>query len=167
MDVDLFAATTGDSADVVAINPVTHQVVVASDLGPDAGLIDLPSAPVPQLAGPLKFEASTLPLQPDGKSFAAVDQPFSATVDTCQNKGLIANSDFTFLVRIDLATLHDHPSNISTPLPKGTCFGGFTVSCDNGNGVTFFPLPVVGANPTSATRRLRHRARSQVLRSPG
>ncbi|HKD67526.1 MAG TPA: hypothetical protein VKB84_11840 [Candidatus Binataceae bacterium] len=164
VDVEVFAAT-GDPSDVVAINPVTHQVLAASDLGPDVGLIDLPSAPSAQLKGPFTFAASSLPLQPDDNSFSAVDEPFSAAVDTCQNKGLIANATFTFLARVDLATLHDHPAKISTALPKGTCFGGFSLSCDNGNGVTFFPLPVEpsGGGPISVNRRLRLGMNGRVL----
>jgi len=155
VDVDVFA-TTGDPANVVAINPATHQVLVASEFGPDAGLIDLPSAPVAQLTGPLTFTATTLPLQPDGNPFTAIDQPFSATVDACQNKGLIANSEYTFLARIDLATLQDHPGQISTPLPAGTCFGGFTTSCDNGDGVTFFPLPVEPPGGGDVAHGIKH-----------
>ena len=158
VDAEVFGAT-GDPADVVAINPVTHQVLAASDLGPDVGLINLPSTPVTQLTGPLTFSASTLPMQPDDNSFAAFDEPFSATVDTCQNQGLIANADFTFLARVDLPTLQDHPAKIRTPLPKGTCFGGFTLSCSNGNGVTFFPLPVEPAGGGAVAHRLK-----QVLR---
>jgi hypothetical protein len=152
VDAEVFAAT-GDPADVVAINPVTHQVLVSSDFGPDVGLISLPSTPVTQLTGPLASEATLLPSQPDGSPFAAVDEPFSSTVDTCRNMGLIANSEFDFLAQIDLATLQSSPAKISTPLPAGKCFGGFKVSCNNGNGVRFFPLPAlrcVGATPDGA-----------------
>lgn len=139
-------------ADVVAINPVTHQVLAASDVGSDVGLIDLPSAPVAQLTGPLPFIASSLPLQPDNMPFTAVDEPFSATVDTCRNMGLIANGNFTFLAQVDLAILRDHPADINTPLPPGTCFGGFSLSCNNGHGVTYFPLPVVSGAGAAAVR---------------
>ncbi len=140
--VDVFAAHA-HPADVVAINPVTHQVLVSSDFAPDVGLISLPTTPVPQLTGPLPFKASLIPDQPDATPFAAFDEPFSSTVDTCRNMGLIANSEFTFLAQIDLATLQGSPAKISTPLPAGKCFGGFKVSCHNGNGVTFFPLPAL------------------------
>jgi len=151
--VNVFAAT-GHPADVVTINPLTHQVLVSSDFAPDVGLISLPSTPKTQLAGPLTSEASVMPAQPDGNPFAAVDEPFSSTVDTCRNMGLIANSDFTFLAQIDLATLQSSPAKISTPLPAGKCFDGFKVSCNNGNGVTFFPLPAlrcVGGSPAGAS----------------
>jgi hypothetical protein len=140
--VDVFAAH-GHPADVVAINPVTHQVLVSSDFAPDVGLISLPTTPMTQLTGPLPFKASLMPDQPDATPFAAFDEPFSSTVDTCRNMGLIANSEFTFLAQIDLATLQSSPAKISTPLPAGKCFGGFNVSCHNGNGVTFFPLPAL------------------------
>jgi hypothetical protein len=149
--VDVFGAHA-HPADVVAINPVTHQVLVSSDFAPDVGLISLPSTPMKQLPGPLPFPftASLIPDQPDATPFAAVDEPFSSTVDTCHNMGLIANSEFTFLAQIDLMKLQSSPKNINTPLPAGKCFGGFNVSCHNGNGVTYFPLPAlrcVGAPP--------------------
>jgi hypothetical protein len=142
VEVNVFALHA-HPADVVAINPVTHQVLVSSDFAPDVGLISLPTTPVTQLTGPLPFKASLIPDQPDATPFAAVDEPFSSTVDTCRNMGLIANSEFIFLAQIDLATLQSSPAKISTPLPAGKCFGGFKVSCHNGNGVTFFPLPAL------------------------
>jgi hypothetical protein len=139
VNVNVFDAT-GDPADVVAINQVTHQVLAASDLGPDVGLISLPSAPVTQLTGSLKFEASALPNEPNGNSFAAYVEPFTAAVDACKNQGLIVDDTNSFMARVDLATLQANPAKISTPLAAGTCTGGFKVSCGNGNGVTFFPL---------------------------
>jgi hypothetical protein len=142
VNVDVFGGPkgSGDPADVVAINQVTHEILVASDLGPDVGLISLPSAPVPQLAGALGFQASALPDQPDGSAFAAFVQPFTAAVDACKNQGLIVDDSNAFLARVDLATLSATPAKISTALAAGKCTGGFKVSCGNGNGVTYFPL---------------------------
>jgi len=159
--VDVFAAHA-HLAEVVAINPVTHQVLVSSDFAPDVGLISLPTTPMTQLTGPLAFKASLIPDQPDATPFAAVDEPFSSTVDTCRNMGLIANSEFTFLAQIDLATLQSSPAKISTPLPAGKCFGGFNVSCHNSNGVTYFPLPALRCiAPPAGGRGFAHKSHSR------
>lgn len=155
VDVRVFAAT-GDPADVVALNQEFHQVLVASDLGPDVGLISLPTSPVFQLTGPLKFQASKLPDEPDGGSFAAFVLPFTATVEDCnKNQGLIVDDANRFLARVDLGILQNSPAKISTPLPAGKCTGGFNVSCSNGNGVRFFPLLAGGTDPVHKRRRRR------------
>ena len=161
VDVGVFV-NSGDNADIVAINEVTHQAFVGSDLGPDVALIELPNAPVTQLTGPLPFQASALPVEPDGSSFAGLVRPFTATVDTCKNQGLMVDNSFDFVAKVDLKTLHDSAVKISTPLAPGTCFGGFSVSCSNGNGVTYYPLhalSVDGAASTDARRRDKRQLR--------
>jgi hypothetical protein len=111
------------------------------------------------LTGSLKFEASTLPKKPDGSSFAAFVQPFTAAVDACKNQGLIVDDSNSFLARVDLAILQSNPAKIATPLPPGTCTAGFTVSCSNGNGVTYFPLPILRPTKSAGVRFAHKRYR--------
>ena len=87
---------------------------------------------------------SSLPLEPDGVQFQAAILPYSDSIDTCHNRAYIVNAAETFLAEVDLDKFQDAPNAIRTALPAGTCAGTSTrLSCDNLNGVRFFPLPGV------------------------
>ncbi len=130
-----------------AVNGLTHQAFLIEDSSDGVSLIQLPTAPVSQLtAGDLGTPSiSTIPGDPSDDSWETKGDPYAVAVGECKNTGYAVDSSFQYLVQIDLATLQNNPSAISTQLPEGHCAGTTTTSflCDNGNGVTFFPLPGV------------------------
>jgi hypothetical protein len=86
----------------------------------------------------------SLPVEPDGLAFEASIIPYADAIDTCHNLAYIVNQDETFMAEVDLTKLQKNPGAISTALPSGKCAGtSTTLSCNNQNGVRFFPLPGV------------------------
>lgn len=131
-----------------AVNGTTHQAFLIEDGSNGVTLIQLPTSPVSAqlMAGDLGTPSiSTLPDDPNDDFWETQGDPYAVAIGECKNTGYAVNSSFQFLVQVDLATLQNNPSVISTPLPEGHCAGttGTTFKCDNGNGVTFFPLPGV------------------------
>ncbi len=130
-----------------AVNGTTHQAFLIEDSSNGVSLIQLPSTPVTQLTpGDLGTPSiSTLPGDPNDNSWATQGDPYAVAIGECKNTGYAVDDSFQFLVQVDLATLQNNPSVISTALPSGHCAGttGTTFKCNNGNGVTFFPLPGV------------------------
>jgi hypothetical protein len=130
----------------VSINPVTHQALVTGTASNEVALVSLPTAPVPQLtAGMINGVVTTLPRGPLGDQFVAASFPYATNVDGCHNLGYVLDANREFVVQIDLGLMQSSPAKISTALPAGKCAGtsSTTFKCDNGNGVKFFPLPVV------------------------
>jgi len=130
-----------------AVNGKTHQAFLIEDSNSGVSLIQLPTASVNQLtSGDLGTPAiSSIPNDPLGNAWGTKGDPYAVAVGECKNTGYAVDSSFQFLVQVDLKTLQDNPSNISTGLPAGSCAGTTTTTfkCTNGNGVTFFPLPGV------------------------
>jgi hypothetical protein len=130
-----------------AVNGKTHQAFLIEDSNSGVSLIQLPTASVNQLtSGDLGTPAiSSIPNDPLGNAWGTKGDPYAVAVGECKNTGYAVDSSFQFLVQVDLKTLQDNPSNISTGLPAGSCAGTTTTTfkCTNSNGVTFFPLPGV------------------------
>jgi hypothetical protein len=126
-----------------AVNGTTHQAFLIEDDSNGVSLIQLPTTSVAQLtSGDLGTPSiSTLPSDPLGNFWTTQGDPYAVAIGECNNKGYAVESDFDFLVQVDLATLQNNPTSISTPLPAGTCAGvATTAKCDNGSGVKFFAL---------------------------
>lgn len=127
-----------------AINPITHQAFLIVDFGAGISLLQLPTSPVTQLTSIPAPINSSIPDDPNGNIWATQSDPYAVAVASCTNlptKGFAVDSTFRFLVEVDLTDLQNNPSAISTALPSGSCAGTTTpFSCDNGNGVVFFPL---------------------------
>jgi hypothetical protein len=130
-----------------AVNGKTHQAFLIEDDSNGVTLLQLPKSPVSGNLTPGKLgtpKISTIPDTPEGVSWATQGDPYAVAVGECNNTGYAVDSDFRFLVQIDLSTLNKNPGMISTPLPAGSCAGTTTtLSCKNGHGVKFFPLPGV------------------------
>ncbi len=130
-----------------AVNGRTHQAFLIEDDSNGVTLLQLPKSPVSGTLTPSKLgtpKISTIPDTPQGVSWATQGDPYAVAVGECNNTGYAVDSDFQFLVEVDLSTLQNHPAMISNPLPTGNCAGTTTTfSCMNGSGVKFFPLPGV------------------------
>lgn len=127
-----------------AVNPETHQAFLIEDGDDGITLLTLPSSPVGQLTlGMIAVATSNIPSTPDGWSFDPQSDPYAVAIDVCNNVGYAVNDNFTWLVGVDLKLMRSNPSSIDTALPSGSCTGT-SRSCDNGNGVRFFPLPPFG-----------------------
>jgi hypothetical protein len=137
-------AGTGTSMPGVAVNPVKHEAfLTAIDQNPIA-LLGLPTAAATQLnpSSVTAIAKSTIPNDPNGNTFQAAAFPYGTVIDVDNNLGYIMETNGAFLVRIDLSDFENNPAAISTALPSGNCKGTTTTfSCNNGNGVVFFPLP--------------------------
>jgi hypothetical protein len=137
--------SSGDFLPGVTINPQTHQAVLSGLLDNQVSLLSLPKGPV-RFISPTDLSAvnAVLPTEPDGLLFESSIVPYADAIDTCNNRAYIVNQDETFMAEIDLKKLQTNPNAISAPLPAGNCAGtSTTLSCDNLNGVRFFPLPGV------------------------
>jgi hypothetical protein len=137
--------SSGDFLPGVTINPQTHQAVLSGLLDNQVSLLSLPKGPV-RFISPTDLSAvnAVLPTEPDGLLFESSIVPYADAIDTCNNRAYIVNQDETFMAEIDLEKLQTNPNAISAPLPAGNCAStSTTLSCDNLNGVRFFPLPGV------------------------
>jgi hypothetical protein len=130
-----------------AVNAITHQAFLIEDGSNGITLLGLPSAPLAQItsgdvAAPV---IATLPNDPNGTSWGTAGDPYAVAVSSCAklpNRGFAVDDTFSFLVEVDLAAMQSNPGAINTALPAGTCAGVTTsFMCNNGAGVTFFPLP--------------------------
>jgi hypothetical protein len=131
-----------------AVNGTTHQAFLIEDGNPGVTLIQLPSSPVAGqiVAGDLGTPSiSSIPNDPLGDFWETQGDPYAVAIGECNDKGYAVDSNFDFLVQVDLPTLLSTPANISTALPAGKCAGttSTTFKCDNGAGTKFFPLPGV------------------------
>lgn len=131
-----------------AVNGTTHQAFLIEDGVDGVTLIQLPTSPVTGQLIPGNLgtpSISNIPSDPLGKAWTTQGDPYAVAIGECNNTGYAVDNSFNFLVQVDLATLFNTPSNISTALPAGKCAGTTsTVSkCTNGKGVKFFPLPAV------------------------
>jgi hypothetical protein len=140
-----FDTRANDFLTGVSINPVTHQAVLTGKLDNQIALVSLPKTRSKFISlFDLSAVNTSLPLEPDGVQFQAAILPYSDSIDTCHNRAYIVNAAETFLAEVDLDKFQDAPNAIRTALPAGTCAGTSTrLSCDNLNGVRFFPLPGV------------------------
>ena len=132
-----------------AVDPDNHWAFLISDGSEGMALLTLPTAPVAQItAGDVTAVTSSFPNDPLGIGWGTQGDPYAVAVATCTalpHKGFAVNSNFTFLAEVDLPTLDTAPLGIPTAPPAGHCTGTTTTvtQCDNGHGVTFFPLPGV------------------------
>lgn len=128
-----------------ALNHATHQAFLTAENDSGITLLGLPSTAAAQLtAGQISAQTSNLPANPNNRLWSSKDDPAAVAVASCitGNMGYTLNSSFSFLAQVDLDTLRLNPGAIGTALPAGNCAGtSTTLSCSNGNGVTFFPLP--------------------------
>jgi hypothetical protein len=106
--------------------------------------MQLPTNPTRQLTNPPTFVSSSIPDDPNGNAWETQSDPYAVAVASCknlENKGFAVNTSTSFLVEVDLTDFEHDPNSISTALPSGSCAGISTsFSCNNGAGVTFFPL---------------------------
>lgn len=132
-----------------AVDPTTHQAFLISDGGNGVALLQLPKKPVTQIQpANITSESSMLSNDPLGSAWGSKGDPYAVAVAACKAippSGFAINDNFTFLVKVSLADFKNNPANISIAPPAGNCAGTTTTvtKCDNGNGVTFYPLPGV------------------------
>jgi hypothetical protein len=140
-----FDTGTGANMPGVAINSVTHQALLTAVVSKQIALLTLPSAPVPQLTSAMVTGVQTsVPDDPSGDDWTSASFPYAVVADVCHNFGYVLNQQRDFLVQIDLTQFQSNPAAIATALTSGHCAGTTTpFSCDNNNGVKFFPLPGV------------------------
>ncbi len=128
-----------------AVDPERHQAFLIEDGGDGITLVGLPSMPVDQLMpSMITQQVSMIPRAPDSSAFRTQGDPYAVAIDVCNNRGYAVDFQSRWLARIDLAALANDPASISTPLLSGNCAGTTTqLSCKNGMGVQFLPLPPV------------------------
>ncbi len=132
-----------------AVDPSTHQAFLISDGGNGVALLQLPKTAVTQIQpANITSESSALPNDPLGVTWGTQGDPYAVAVAACKKippSGFAVNYNFTFLAEVNLADFKNNAAGISTPPPPGNCAGTTTTvtKCDNGSGVTFFPLPGV------------------------
>jgi hypothetical protein len=129
-----------------ALNPETHEAFLIEDGSSGITLVTLPSAAVTQITpAQVSFVASSIPADPNGSSWGTKGDPYAVAVGNCPaggDFGYAVNNAFSFLVQVDLKKFRANPAAITTALPAGNCAGTTTTqSCNNGNGVVFYPLP--------------------------
>lgn len=143
---------TGTDMPGVAVNPISHEAFLTANDDSPIALLGLPAVPATQLdpASVTALAHSTIPDDPDGVTFGAEAFPYGTVIDVVNNQGYVLESNFTYLVRIDLNTLKTDPTAISTPLASGQCAGTTSsFSCKNGNGVEFFPITPSASVPSA------------------
>ena len=127
-----------------AVDGNLHQAFLIEDGDHGVTLVQLPSTSKTQLtAGDIPTPSiSTIPDTPFNAKWATKGDPYAVAV--CKNRGYAVDRSFRFVVQVDLPTLKNNPSVISTDVPAGNCKGtASTLSCKNGHGVVFFPLPTL------------------------
>jgi hypothetical protein len=130
-----------------AVDISDHRAFLAGSPFGGMALVNLPTIPVTQLTDQdVTSVSSSFPNDPFDRKWITSVKPAGVAVASCPqlpHKGFAINRDFTFVAEVDLATLMSTPDLISTPPPAGQCAGTSSVTkCNNGNGLTFFPLPL-------------------------
>jgi hypothetical protein len=131
-----------------AVNSAAHTAFMIAADGAGIALLDLPPAPVEQLAAIEHPAIGNIPNDPAGAEWSNQSDPYLVAMDECHNFGLTVASassgktGATFLAQVDLEAFNSDPQMIGTALPAGKCAGVTTTrSCKNNHGVVFYPLP--------------------------
>lgn len=148
-----------------AVNPTTHQAFMIeqdNDFSFNEGiaLVTLPKKSVNQIgANDVSEVDSFIPYDPFGFFWQTQSAPLQMVVDAIHNKAYGVNLSESFMIQVDLTKFQNNPNQLSTSLEPGTCADVSTVtySCDNKNGLIFYPLPPALAPDFLAQRLLGFR----------
>jgi hypothetical protein len=147
-----------DDTAASAVNSVTHTAFMVAADAAGIALLDLPSAPVEQMAAVKGPAIGNIPNDPLGAEWSNQSDPYLVAMDQCHNFGFAVENASSgkfgaaFLARVDLQAFKSDPQMIGTVLPSGKCAGVTTAhSCKNNHGVVFYPLPPASETASCAS----------------